>query len=493
MSTVTKKLAFAALAFALAGSLNAAVQFIHTPVLSGPAGEDLDIQAALMGADNISNIQTRLYFRQRGVELYSSVVMGGPSSSLDASIPGAQVGTAGVEYYIEADSFSGGGKTVVATYPANNPSLNPVEVVVRRDLSAPAVTPLSPADGESVDSSMPVISASFDDPAGAINLTSVVVKMDGRAVSSDGLEVYDTIVTYIPPSALADGTHKVTVTVTNKAGHTGSATWSFVVGASASQNVAQVRQPWVVDGSLTLETQYGDVLLHPLRQTTGLPFRPYGANQGTLAVNARGPEDTVSLKVYDTDMNRSDQQPLDRYNLTWTNRDGYLAVGDVSPSFSELSLFDLYELRGFDFNLLSGPAEGMHTRFEGVWGQTESGINGGAGDLTNTLSSPTYAQYLYGWRWEVGSPFFKWGFNGVTINDDVNSISNPEGIEPDYNTMFTSDVTIGLPFAWLTLSGEAGVDYFASDQTLTGLSAGSAYKAGAVWDALPLGSKLTFE
>ena len=46
MRPVTKKLAFAALVFALAGSLNAAAQFIHTPVLSGPAGEDLDIQAA---------------------------------------------------------------------------------------------------------------------------------------------------------------------------------------------------------------------------------------------------------------------------------------------------------------------------------------------------------------------------------------------------------------------------------------------------------------
>lgn len=492
MRTLTVKTACFAALFALSGALGAA-EFIHTPVLAGPAGEDLAIQASLMGADSASNVQVRLYFRPRGVEIYRSVVMGGSSSDLEATIPGAQVDTSGVEYYLEADSFSGGSKTVLATYPVSNPALNPVEVVVRRDESAPQVTPLSPADGQAVDSSAPVISASFNDPMGALDLSTVAVKIDGKAVAADGLQVYDTMVTYIPPAALADGTHTVAITVTNKAGHTGSVSWSFTVGASASESMASLKKPWVVDGGLTLETQYGLVTRQPLLQTTGLPFRPYGANQGTLAVNAHDDTDTLSLKVYDTDENRSDQQPVDRYTGTWSNREGSIAVGDVSPSFSELSLYDLYELRGLDFNLLSGVQDGGHTRLDGVWGQTESAVNAGAGNLSNTLSTPTYAQYLYGARWEVGDQYFQWGLNSVTINDDAASLTNPASVQPQYNTVETSDVRIALPFAWLSLNGEAGVDYYAGDQTVLGVSVGSAYKAGLLWDARPLGSKLSFE
>ncbi|HTB23613.1 MAG TPA: hypothetical protein VK914_13030 [bacterium] len=492
MRILTGMLIFAATLSAATGTLHAAPQFIHTPVLAAPAGEDIDIQAALLGADTLGNVQVRLYFRPRGVEIYRSVTMGGAFSGLDASIPAAQVDTVGVEYYIEADSFSGGSKTVVATYPVSNAELNPVEVVVRKDTSAPVVTILSPASGEAVDSSIPVVSAAFNDPAGSIDLSTVVVKLDGQA-RTDGLEVYDTIVTYIPPAALSDGPHTVTILVTNKAGHTGSATWSFVVGASASENMGPPHQAWVVDGSLALETQYGDVLKQPTYQTTGLPFRPYGANQGWFNVNARGADDTFSLKVYDTDENRSDQQPLDRYTGTWSNREGQISVGDVSPSFSELSMYDLYELRGLDFNLVSGDPNGGHTRFDGVWGETQTAVNPGAPNLTNSISFPTYAQYLYGARWEAGNPYFQLGLNSVTINDDDTSLSSTAGVEPEYNTVLTSDVRIGLPFAWLSLNGEGGVSYFAADETLFGVSLGSAYKAAAVWDAKPLGSKLSFD
>jgi len=487
-----KKMSFTAMLVALTGALGAA-EFIHTPVLAAPIGEDLDVQAALTGAPSVSNLQVRLYFRQHGVEIYSSVVMGGSSSSLDASIPGAHVTRDGVEYYLEADSFSGPNKTVLATYPSANPALNPVEVVVRQDELAPLVTLLSPTDGTSVDSAMPVISASFNENNGALDLTSVVVKVDGKTVSNAGLDVYDTMVTYIPPAPLVDGSHTVSVVVTNKAGHSGTASCTFAVGASASESITAAKAHWTLDGGLWLDTQYGAVLKQPALQTTGLPYRPYGANQGNLAVNVRGPDDTFSFKVYDTDENRSDQQPLDRYTATWSNRQGQISLGDVSPSFSELSMYNLYELRGLDMNLLSGPADGGHTRFDGVWGQTESAVNGGAGNLTNTLVTPTYAQYLYGARWEAGNPYFLMGVNAVTVNDDDLSLSKPLGIQPQYNTVFTSDVRIGLPIAWLSLNGEAGWDYYAGDQTVLGLSMGTAYKAGLLWDARPLGSRVTFD
>lgn len=491
MSALTSKLALAAAAIALASTLGAA-ELIHNPVLSGPAGEDLDVQAALVGADSNTQVQVRLYYRQRGVEIYRSVVMGGSNSNLDATIPGAVVDVPGVEYYIEADGYSGSNKTTLATVPQSNPALNPIEVVVRKDDSAPVVTVLSPAADESVDSSTPVISASFSDPNGSVDASTVSVKIDDQPVRDKGaIQAYETMVSYVVPQQLADGVHTVSISVSNKAGHTGTVSWSFKVGASASQS-SQSRA-WSVDGKFWAETQYDPLLKAPALQSTNLPYMAFGANRGDLEVNARGADDLVSLKAYATDEDRSDQQPLDRFNLTWSNREGAISLGDVSPSFSELSLYNLYELRGLELDLRSGPLNEGHTRFVGVWGETVRPVDYGSAPLNGAVTSPVFAQYLYGARWEAGDPWVVFGLNTVTINDDPTSVTNPGSTVPHFDSVETADARINLPFLWLSLSGEGGVDFFAANESFTGISLGSAYEAGAVWDARPLGSKLTFE
>lgn len=490
MRPMIVKLAAAAVCLVFAAALDAA-QFIHNPVLSGPAGEDIDVQAALIGADT-GNVQVRLYYRLRGMEIYRSVVMGGPLSSLDGTIPGSIVDVPGIEYYIEADQYNGAAKNVI-TYPASNPEINPIEVVVRKDDSAPVVEALSPADGETVDSSEPVITAGFSDPNGAIDSSSVVVKLDGSELRGSQVQVYDTLVSFVPAGPLSDGAHAVSVSVANKGGHTGTLTWSFTVAASASQTKQPVKRPWSYDGKVSAETMYGAVLKQPSLYTTSFPYRIDGDNRLWVEANARGDEDTVSLKAYVTDEERSDQQPLDRYTATWTNREGQLAVGDVNPSFSELSLLNPYWMRGFDFNLLSGPADGGHTRFDGVWGQTVRAVNAGGVDISGNPLQATFSQYLYGARWEAGNPYFMLGLNAVTINDDDTSLSNPGSTVPDFNTIFSSDAKVGVPQVWLKFNGEVAFDYYAANESVLGLSLGSAYIAGAVWDARPLGTKLAFE
>jgi len=478
-----------ALVLAFTGGL-AAAELIHNPVLSGPADEDLDVQAALVGAPT-GNVQVRLYYRARGVEIYRSVPMGGPAAALTATIPGSAVDVAGLEYYIEADVMNGSSKQVLATAPAaGNPALNPYEVAVRRDDSAPQITVLSPGDGSSVDSSTPVLSASYYSADGVIDPSSVVLKIDGGAVKGGGLQVSDSVVSYAVSAPLTDGSHTVQVSVATKAGHSASISWSFQVGAGAVQTLHQSH--WLTDGKFWAETQYGALVVPPAQATGNLPYLQNGSNAADVEANLRGEDDTFSLKAYVTDQERGDAQPVDRFLATWNNREGTISLGDVSPSFSELSIQNLYELRGIDFDLLSGRTDANHTRLIGLWGQTEWAVNSSGALPNGATASPTYAQYLYGVRWEAGGRDFLIGFNSVTVNDDEDSLSGAS-VLPQYNTLETVDAHIGVPAAWLKFNGEVGVDIFAGDPSVLGFSAASAYLAGLDWDARPWGSKFDFE
>jgi hypothetical protein len=379
----------------LAGSLGAA-DLIHNPVLSAAAGQDMAVQANLVGAEGDTHV--RLFYRAKGKEIYRSVEMGGGSSNLSAVVPGSSVGVAGLEYYLEASQMVANKKAVIATSPASNPALNPHNVAVRRDETGPDVTPLSPLDGDVLDSARPVITAAFGDPDSGIDPDSVLIKIDGEPIKDSGeMQAFESVVSYLPSEDLADGEHDIVVTVRDKAGNPGSAKWKVTVKAGAAEKKDKAKRGWGVDGLFSAETQYGHVLAEPKAKPSSLPYRPYGANRGRLEVNARGEADTISLKVKKTDEERSDQQPLDRYSLSWRNRQGLVSLGDVAmdgngPSFSELSLYNVYQLRGINLDLRSGRLDEGHTRLMGVWGQTRRAVEQNSSSLAGGLSTGTYAQ-----------------------------------------------------------------------------------------------------
>ena len=203
-------------ALSLGASLSAA-QLIHSPVLSAPAGQDLVIEANLVGAD--ADTRVRLYYRPRGKEIFRSVEMGGDSADIKGTIPGQSVDIVGVDYYIEASEIKNGQKSVVATSPDANPTLNPHQVVVRKDDTGPEVTPLSPGDGDTLDNGTPVITVAFSDADSGVDPKSVQVSIDGSAVDSGSIQAFDTMATYVVTKPLADGPHTISVTVKDKAGN----------------------------------------------------------------------------------------------------------------------------------------------------------------------------------------------------------------------------------------------------------------------------------
>ncbi|MEM2880919.1 MAG: Ig-like domain-containing protein, partial [Candidatus Methanomethylicaceae archaeon] len=98
------------------------------------------------------------------------------------------------------------------------------------DTVPPTISSLSPADGSTVTTTTPTISASFSDNV-AVDAASVIVKVDGVDVTSSST-VTQTGFTYTP-AALSEGSHTVYVSVKDTVGNQATKTWSFTVSIPA--------------------------------------------------------------------------------------------------------------------------------------------------------------------------------------------------------------------------------------------------------------------
>lgn len=93
------------------------------------------------------------------------------------------------------------------------------------DTTPPAITNLTPADGTTVTIDTPTISATITDASGIGTFT---MTLDGLLVAATYSEA-ESKVTYTPTNPLADGTHPVTLTVSDTNGNTATTAWSFTV------------------------------------------------------------------------------------------------------------------------------------------------------------------------------------------------------------------------------------------------------------------------
>ncbi|MFQ6061101.1 MAG: hypothetical protein ACE5KV_07410 [Thermoplasmata archaeon] len=100
-----------------------APEITHTPVTEATAGEPVEISAAI--TDNVGVDSATLYYRKKGETDYTSLGMTKSDDTYSATIPGSEVTTEGVEYYISATD---GVNT--ATYPATSPDTSPREITV---------------------------------------------------------------------------------------------------------------------------------------------------------------------------------------------------------------------------------------------------------------------------------------------------------------------------------------------------------------------------
>lgn len=171
-------------------------------------------------------------------------------------------------------------------------SLTGLRLVVQERV-APVITVLSPSAGAYVtNSKQPVVFTIVDETGGSgINLRSLVVKQDGTAVTSNTIATsaipggYS--VTYTPASALSDGSHTVTVNVSDNDGNaaTQKSTTYTVDTVPPTLNLSAPADGLITaTASLNVTGTTNDSTSSPVT----IKITLNGTDQGTVAVASSG-------------------------------------------------------------------------------------------------------------------------------------------------------------------------------------------------------------
>ena len=175
---------------------------------------------------------------------------------------------------------------------ADATSLTGLRLVVKEKV-APTITILSPASGAFVtNNKQPVVFNIVDESNGSgINLSTLVVKQDSTTVASSAVVTTAITngysVTYTPASALSDGSHTVTITVSDNDGNAATAkstTYKVDTVAPTLNVTAPADKLITASASLTVSGKTNDTTSSPVAVVITLN----GTNQGTITVASDG-------------------------------------------------------------------------------------------------------------------------------------------------------------------------------------------------------------
>ncbi len=139
----------------------------------------------------------------------------------------------------------------------------PTKIV--KDNSSPKISDLEPSSGATVDTGKPTISAAYSDALSGIDSSSVTLRVDGADVTSE-TTVTETGISYIPTTALSDGTRSAQLTVYDQAGNKAYKAWSFIVDTETASdttpptisNLSPPSGATVDTGTPTISAAYSD-------------------------------------------------------------------------------------------------------------------------------------------------------------------------------------------------------------------------------------------
>lgn len=175
---------------------------------------------------------------------------------------------------------------------ADASTLDGLKLVVKERI-APVITIVSPSSGAYVaNNKQPVVFTVTDEAGGSgVNLSSIVVKLDGSAVASSTITstaiTNGYSVTYTPATALADGSHTVTVDCKDHDGNsaTQKSTTYKVDTVPPTLNVTSPTEGYITNKStLTVAGTTNDATSSPVTVTIKLN----GADQGAVTVGSGG-------------------------------------------------------------------------------------------------------------------------------------------------------------------------------------------------------------
>lgn len=463
-----------------AGNSFAAPNIVHQPPLEAKVGRSLAINATV--TDSVSPIaQVKLYYRTTGALGYQFELMAGTGYNFSGTIPANAVGSAGVDYYLEAMNRAG----EISTAPLMGASLAPYHLVAREAAGAPGLRLLMPADGAVLAPDEATVAVVvIESGAGRPDLSTLRIIFDEKDVTAK-CRATATLVTYALPGDLAEGLHGLRVHLRNADGvEAKSPTWSFTIrrpGTPTPVPTAAPETAFRCHGGVSAESQYAAMT----RDSDQVVYtsQPRGwLNRLNLNFNGKAGALNFLGTAFLTSEEQPGRQPVDRARLELFDPTFNLALGDLYPVFSPYSLDNCF-VRGGGLTLMSGPADESRALFEMAGGLTRIAIPG-----RDVTVPGTYEQWLWAGRWRYDFlPGTGFGLNAVTVNDFRNSLPSGQtgGSLPAANAALTGEgsakVFWSRDFRTL-LYAEYGLSYYDEQMSLVSFALAPAWRGGMRWD-----------
>lgn len=438
-------------------------------------GRPVEVRAELANAVSVN--QMFINYRFAGASDFKRIEMTITGNSATATIPGEDIVPNEVEYYFVMTILL---KDSYDTYPAENPKNNPFRFMVHP--AAPKermVIFLSPDTSRTVSADDLIIAFSLKNVSPLIDLSTMKLFIDRQEVTK-AASIADSLITLDPQKIdqpLENGDHLFRIDLFSKKGQLYyTQTLKFTQGPLFSYE----EQPskFLYNVSAQLESRH---------ERFSNSWKPY--NRGLLNVSTRRGELTLTGRVFVSNEEKSDRQPVNRYfieaNSPWLR----VAYGDDYPVFPSL-IMSGKRLRGLTSNLKLGF---FNTDF--AWGDVMRTIDGevvrvfpvdslqyvqqdinrpdatGAFAPYDTLNGVVrWAEYRYGTykrnlmalRPSFGSgESFQLGFTYLKSKDDVGSLKY--GIKPQENLVLGSDLFIGALDRKLQITAQGAASIYNTD------------------------------
>ena len=197
-----------------------------------------------------------------------------------------------------------------------------VDLVIEEDTSGPTITTLQPADASFINDSTPIISATYNDDSG-INVSSVEILVDDNEETANAT-VTETGVSYTPAADLDEGSHTVTVNVSDNCTNPSSVSWSFTVDRTQPEINSVDLSPYEVTAgeSITVTVNATDNVEVTSVTAEGEALAPAGGDIWTGNITAvEGTNVIVNVTAMDA-----------AGNVAYNNTATYTAIAPPTPT-----------------------------------------------------------------------------------------------------------------------------------------------------------------
>ena len=433
-----------------------------------PATEQMPLSVSVEITQNIQVQRVLLNYRQFGETEYKELEMLLAGRTAVATIPGNVV----IPPYMEYDIKFQLSDNTIATYPSENPEVNPIKIAVQAvDPKEAEIRFLSPEQGETLAAEDLAVAVSLMFASDAVDKQRTRIYLDGADVTKEAL-LSDDVILYNPNNfnkPLNLGTHSIKIELYDTKGQvyfTKRTDFNLSTAAAIEEEKSSLQ--YVGNAQLELRNEKIDV-------TNTAYQRADVRLNGTYKFLAFG------YDMHLTNENTDERQPQNRFLATLQAED-YLKVqvGDAYPVFPSL-LISGKRVRGVTGSLTLG-----FFNLDVAYGKTERRIEGTLGGLvyypdsssasarpketifqgtggpnnitgTDTLIYRTYTDGTYDRKFIAVRPSFgsgenfQLGFSLIKATDDTNSIKYSN--YPADNFVGGTDLLIAFDnqrFKWTT-------------------------------------------